>query len=99
MNVLSKRKYYITLRFETQEDFDKHYKDIYKAGYQQGYEEGLKDALARCIYAFEHEFSSEDIAEAEQAQRSLGIARWKKQRQIEDGIKKLAVDEYIKKGE
>jgi len=93
---MSKRKYFVTLRFETKEEFDKHFDSIYNPGYKQGYKEGFQAALARMIYAFNDEFDAKDIAAAENSQKRIGISRYEKRRRIEEGIKQLGVDEYLK---
>lgn len=55
---MAKKKYYLVCRFETKEDFDKHYKSISDPAYERGYEDGMVEAVSYVFEMLDH-FSHE----------------------------------------
>jgi len=88
------RKYYAA--FETKEQFDKCIHDVYQEGYDSGFKDGVTNGLAHVIVGIEDQFDDKQIAEAESMTRRIHISQWKKKQKYEEGIKKLAVSEYLK---
>lgn len=50
------KKYYLVQRFETKEDFDKHWESIYNTGYSHGYKDGRINGLSYFLEIISNEF-------------------------------------------
>ena len=57
------KKYYMICRFETKDDFDKHFKSIYDSGYAEGFEKGVATGLS-LVYELLHSIDPKILNEA-----------------------------------
>lgn len=51
---MAKKKYYLVCKFETKEDFDKHFKSISDPAYERGYEDGMAEAVSYVFEMLDH---------------------------------------------
>lgn len=51
---MTKKKYYLVCKFETKEDFDKHYNSISNPAYERGYEDGMAEAVSYVFEMLDH---------------------------------------------
>lgn len=51
---MARKKYYLVCKFETKEDFDKHYNSISDPAYERGYEDGMAEAVSYVFEMLDH---------------------------------------------
>lgn len=78
----TKRKYYMTLRFETEEDWKKHFQTIYMAGKEDGYREGRVNALSYIWGSIERNFDSEELSDAQHDCNYRNIRKWQRMHEV-----------------
>ena len=75
---MATKKYYMVSKYETKEDYDKHFKDIYYSGYGSGYKDGMTEALSYVFECIDH-FSHETQRDAEWLNGQRHKENWKAQ--------------------
>lgn len=76
---MAKRKYFLTVRYKTKEEFDKRVHDIYQEGYEEGFRDGRINALSYILESLHKDFSGEEHATASWQVRNRGIRNWRKE--------------------
>lgn len=60
----ARKKYYITQKFETKEDFDKYFNKIYNSGYSDGMRDGRINALSYFLEVINEQFDDNESKSA-----------------------------------
>lgn len=78
---MAKKKYYLVCRFETKEDFDKHFNSISDPAYERGYEDGMVEAVSymfEMLDHFSHETQNVAARMNEDRQKRIAIENMKR---------------------
>ena len=78
-----KEKAFMTVVFNTKEEFDKHYDRIYSSGYKTGFKDGRINALGYILDAIDQSFTDEEISDAQYEVRQRKIREWRKKYEAE----------------
>ena len=76
---MAKRKYFLTVRYKTKEEFDKSIDDIYNDGYEQGFQDGRINALSYILNSLGKDFSEQERSTAQWEVRNRLIQNWRKE--------------------
>ena len=72
---MARKKYYLISKFETKEDFDKHFRSIYDSGYESGYKDGMTEAVSYIFDLLDHfSYSMQNNASYMAGERKKRIA-------------------------
>ena len=93
---MAKKKPYLVVTYETQEDFDKNFKDIYNSGYESGFEDGRVNALCEVLKMVDGNFSVVEIANATYENKTKAIAKWRKEQKAREKQEKEDMKELVK---
>lgn len=64
---MARKKNYLICKFETEQDFQKHFKSIYDPAYQDGFDDGMAQALTYFYYIIDKCFTPRQKAIARDA--------------------------------
>lgn len=90
------KKYYMVCKFETEEEYTKHYKSIFNSGYERGFEDGRVDALSNFLNVINQEFKHEQQSAAYLAGEK-SKKRWKLNYDTQEAYAKQRIKEYCEK--
>jgi len=96
----AKRKYYLTQRFETKEDFDKHFDSIYNSGYSEGIRDGRINALSYFLDVINEQFDDNESKSAAYEMGERHKAEWKRkiqQREDQERYLRKKIEEEMQK--
>ena len=94
----TRKKYFMNLKFETREDYEKHFHEIYYSGREDGIQKGIEIALSYFLELLDKDiFSNNDRrGNAEYILRNRNLKTWKNKQKMYDAIGKKAVEDYKK---
>jgi len=81
----ARKKYYMTQKFETKEDFDKYFDKIYNSGYSHGMHDGRINALSYFLDVIDAQFEDDETKAAAHEMNERNKANFNRQiKQKED---------------